>query len=39
MDYSLLSKYNIKAVLDGRNCLDKKKIKSMGILYRGIGRQ
>ncbi|MBI3034738.1 nucleotide sugar dehydrogenase [Candidatus Woesearchaeota archaeon] len=38
MDISLLKKHKILAVIDGRNCLDKEKIKSMGILYHGIGR-
>ena len=38
MDYSLLKKSGIKVVIDGRNCLDKEKITSLGILYHGIGR-
>ena len=38
MDLSLLKKNKILAVIDGRNCLDKEKIKTMGILYHGIGR-
>mgnify|MGYP001577980842 CR=1 FL=1 len=38
MDLSLLKKHKILAVIDGRNCLDKERIKSMGILYHGIGR-
>jgi len=29
---------NIKIVIDGRNCLDKEKIKELGIIYHGIGR-
>ena len=29
---------NIKVIIDGRNCLDKDKIKSLDILYHGIGR-
>lgn len=37
MDLSKLKKYKIKIVIDGRNCLDKEKIKSMGIAYHGIG--
>jgi len=28
----------IRIVIDGRNCLDKEKIKSLGIIYHGIGR-
>ena len=38
MDLSKLKKFRILAVIDGRNCLDKEKIKSMGILYHGVGR-
>ena len=38
MDLEKLKKNKILAVIDGRNCLDKEKIKSMGILYHGIGR-
>jgi UDP-N-acetyl-D-glucosamine dehydrogenase len=29
---------NVKVIVDGRNCLDKKKIEAAGIVYRGIGR-
>src|SRR3989338_7652981 len=39
MDYTLLRENNIKVVIDGRNCLDKDKIKALGIRYHGIGRQ
>jgi len=38
MDLEKLKKHKILAVIDGRNCLDKEKIKAMGILYHGIGR-
>ena len=38
IDLNQLKKHKILAVIDGRNCLDKEKIKSMGILYHGIGR-
>ena len=38
MDLSKLEKNKISIVIDGRNCLDKEKIKSMGIAYHGIGR-
>ena len=38
IDLNLLKKHKILAVIDGRNCLDREKIKSMGILYHGIGR-
>jgi len=33
-----LKKNDIKVVIDGRNCLDKEKIKGLGIIYKGIGR-
>ncbi len=38
MDLSRLKNNDIKLIIDGRNCLDKEKIKSLGILYHGIGR-
>ena len=38
MDLSSLKENNIKIVIDGRNCLDKDKLKNMGILYHGVGR-
>ncbi len=38
MDLEKLKKSKILVIIDGRNCLDKEKIKSMGILYHGIGR-
>ncbi len=38
MSLDLLKKHKILALIDGRNCLDKEKIKAMGILYHGIGR-
>ncbi len=38
MDLESLRRHKIRAFIDGRNCLDKEKIKSMGILYHGIGR-
>ena len=31
-------KFGIKAIVDGKNCLDKQNIQKSGILYRGIGR-
>lgn len=30
---------NIKAVIDGKNYFDKEKIKKLGIIYKGIGRE
>jgi len=38
IDSNKLKDNNILIVIDGRNCLDKEKIKSKGILYHGIGR-
>ena len=38
MNLDKLKENGIKAVIDGRNCLDGKKIKLLGILYHGIGR-
>lgn len=38
MDSALFKKYGIKAIVDGRNCLDKKAIEDLGIVYKGIGR-
>jgi UDP-N-acetyl-D-mannosaminuronate dehydrogenase len=38
MDYHKLKNAGIKAVIDGRNCLDKEAIKKLGIRYHGIGR-
>ncbi|MBI2655707.1 nucleotide sugar dehydrogenase [Candidatus Woesearchaeota archaeon] len=38
VDLEKLKKHKILVVIDGRNCLDKEKIKSMGIAYHGIGR-
>ena len=33
-----LKKRGIKAIIDGRNCLDKDKLAKFGILHKGIGR-
>lgn len=38
MELENLKKHKIRIVIDGRNCLDKEIIKSMGILYHGVGR-
>ena len=38
MDLEKLKKHKILIIIDGRNCLNKEKIKAMGILYHGIGR-
>ncbi len=39
LNYSDLKENGIRLIVDGRNCLDKEKIKSLGIVYRGIGRE
>jgi len=33
-----LKEFEVKAVVDGRNCLDKEKIEKAGIKYKGMGR-
>ena len=38
MPLEKLKENGISIIIDGRNCLDGKKIKSLGILYHGIGR-
>lgn len=37
MDVNKLKSSGIKIVIDGRNCLKKKKIQKLGIIYKGIG--
>lgn len=32
-----LKRHNVLVVIDGKNCLDKKKINELGIFYKGIG--
>jgi len=36
MDYRKL-KNKVKIIIDGRNCLNKRKIEELGIIYKGIG--
>lgn len=38
LDLRLLKSNNVKVIVDGRNILDKEKIKRLGIIYFGIGR-
>jgi len=38
LDYNVFKENNIKVIIDGRNMLDKNKIREMGIIYKGIGR-
>ncbi len=38
IDGPMLKKFGVKIVIDGKNCLDKQKIKKSGIIYKGIGR-
>ncbi len=33
-----LKQNEVKVIIDGRNCLDKNKIRNEGIIYKGIGR-
>ena len=33
-----LKNSKVKMVVDGRNCIDKKEIEKLGIIYKGIGR-
>jgi UDP-N-acetyl-D-glucosamine dehydrogenase len=37
MDPSMLARAGVRAVVDGRNCLDRDSIEALGILYKGIG--
>jgi nucleotide sugar dehydrogenase len=37
IDPIIFKKHNIKAIIDGMNCLDKEKIEKYGIIYKGIG--
>ncbi len=39
LDASKFKFAGVKIIIDGKNCLDKEKIKSTGIVYRGIGRR
>ena len=38
IDGEMLKKFGVKVIVDGKNCLDKQKIKKSGIIYKGIGR-
>jgi UDP-N-acetyl-D-glucosamine dehydrogenase len=38
MDFAQAAKAGIKAIVDGRNFLDKKAVQDAGIIYKGIGR-
>jgi nucleotide sugar dehydrogenase len=35
---TLMKKFRIRIIIDGKNCLDKTAFKKAGIIYRGIGR-
>lgn len=37
-DPKLFQKHGVKAIVDGKNCLDKEAFEKLGILYKGIGR-
>jgi len=38
IDSQVFVQAGIKVIIDGKNCLDRDKIKELGILYKGIGR-
>ena len=38
IDSALLKKYDIRLIIDGKNCLDKEEIQAAGLYYKGIGR-
>ena len=38
IDPQIFKDKNIKVIVDGKNCLDKDKIRELGIIYEGIGR-
>lgn len=38
MNLEGLKNSNVKVIIDGRNCLNKEKVRQLGIAYRGIGR-
>ena len=38
MNVKKLKKSGVKIIIDGRNCLNKDKIRNNGIIYKGIGR-
>ncbi|MDP2683930.1 MAG: nucleotide sugar dehydrogenase [bacterium] len=38
MDLKKLKNNGVKIIIDGKNCLDKEKIKKLGLVYKGIGR-
>ena len=38
IDPQVFQDKNIKVIVDGKNCLDKDKIRELGIIYEGIGR-
>lgn len=37
IDPAIYKKHGIKVIIDGMNCLDKKAIEDLGIVYKGIG--
>ncbi len=38
MNIKKFKKSGVKVIIDGRNCLNKDKIRNNGIIYKGIGR-
>jgi len=38
LNLEMLKEKGVKAIIDGRNFLDRERIRALGILYRGLGR-
>ncbi len=38
LDLNLVKERGVKVIIDGRNILDKEKVKELGIVYKGIGK-
>jgi len=38
IDLQIFKDNGVKVIVDGKNCLDKNKIKELGMIYKGIGR-
>jgi len=38
IDASIFMDTGVKVIIDGKNCLDKEKVTTLGIIYKGIGR-
>ena len=38
LDLNSVKEGGVKVIIDGRNILDKEKVKELGIVYKGIGK-